>query len=269
MATFDFIEASSKGYKFLWDERRAIMRLAFPAAIIKFIGYILITTFDMEQNFLRHGLVLLPSFFVEGWLIAYLIRRALYNEALPFQLRAKKQTAETKESGPANPERYRLMRAGIAVYVLIWLTLSFVNGMTMNGMTSEVENIPEPSFETYLVAMALFALCMWLFRLVWLYVPVVMGYSITGFMRKAKGYTTSLYMVGAWLVCYLPFILLLMMLSDMALVVFPSESDDISKAYEFTMAAAKIIVNLASTVVASIAIAYGVQSMMNEGGHKK
>ena len=268
MAAFDFIEASSKGYKFLWEERRAIARIAFPAAIIKFISYILITGFDMDQNFLRHGLILLPSFFAEGWLVAYVIRRALYGESLPFQPHREKKW---------NPPPARFIHAGMAVYVLIWLALSFVNGMVMRavsvegveGAASDVQDIPEPGFGVYLFGIALLSLSMWLFRLLWLYVPVVMGYSIPAFIRRIKGYATSLYMVGTWLICYVPFILILMMFSDMALVAFPSESESVSKAYEFTMAAAKIIVSLATLVAASVAIAYGVQSMMDEGGEKR
>ncbi|GJL85464.1 MAG: hypothetical protein DHS20C02_12390 [Micavibrio sp.] len=264
MATFDFIEAASKSYKFLWIERQVIARLAFPAIIIRFISYILITTFGLEENFLRQGLILLPAYFAEAWLLAYLIRCALYNEDLPFRAPSLK-----KKLGPANPERYRFMRAGIAVYVLTWTILSCVNGMAMRSVVNGVEEIPEPTLEAYLVGMAAFAFGMWLFRLIWLYVPMVMGYSIVGFMRRIRGYTISLYMVGAWLICYVPFILLLMLFSDMALIAFPSETDGPSVAYKYVMAAAEIIANMASTIVVTITIAYGVESIMNAGDEKK
>lgn len=259
MATFDFIEASSKGYKFLWNERHAIGRFGLIAATVKFIGFIAITYLGLEQNFLRHGLVLLPSFFAEGLLVMYAIRRALYHEDMPFQPYAL--------ATAPHPDSSRLIWAGTIVYVLIWLTLSFVNGLAMTGVGApeggEIAE-PEPELKVYLMLTWLFVCAVWLFRLIWLYVPVVMGYSMKDYMRRIGGYRISLYMMGLWLVCYLPFVLLLMLFSDMALIAYPAaEGEGVSKTYEYVMAAAKIIANLATTVTASVAMAYGIASIMS------
>ncbi|HBR68922.1 MAG TPA: hypothetical protein DEA55_06060 [Rhodospirillaceae bacterium] len=258
MATFDFIEASSKGYKFLWEERHAIGRFGLIAAALKFVGFIAITYFGLEQNFLRHGLVLLPSFFAEGLLVMYAIRHALYNEDMPFQPHAR--------TSPASRDGMRLIWAGTIVYVLIWLTLSFFNGLAMmgTGAPDGGEVPPEPEFKVYLMLTWLLVCAVWLFRFIWLYVPVAMGYSMRDYLRRIGGFRISLYMMGLWLVCYLPFVLLLMLFSDMAMIAYPAaEGETVSKAYEYMMAAAKIIANLATTVTASVAMAYGIASIMS------
>lgn len=258
MATFDFIEASSKGYKFLWQERHAIGRFGAIPAVLKFIGFIAITYFGIEQNFLRHGLVLLPSFFAEGLLVMYAIRRALYNEDMPFQ-------PHVSAAAP-HPDSSRIIWAGTLVYVLIWLTLSFFNGLAMMGagVPDGGEVPPEPELKVYLMLTWLLVCAVWLFRFIWLYVPVVMGYSMRDYLRKIGGFRISLYMMGLWLVCYLPFVLLLMLFSDMALIAYPAaEGETVSKTYEYVMAAAKIIANLATTVTASVAMAYGIAQVMS------
>ncbi len=260
MATFDFIDSAAKGYKFLWDEKRAIVRLGFPVVLIKLVSFVLMTSSpEMQHNFLRHGLILLPTFFAEGWLLAHFIRRALYNEALPFQSRTAKKTSTTASSG-----RWRMIRAGTAVYVLIWLVLSFLGGLAKNHAPYEVEEIPEPSLETYLAVTVVFILLMWLFRLFWLYIPVTMGYSIPAFMHKARGYITSVYMAGTWVICYTPLFLVLMLVSDIALYLFPLESGQLPETYQFVMTAAGIVFNFLAMTAATIAIAHGVQTMMNE-----
>ena len=60
MASFDFVEAVSKGYKFIWEERVAVLSIALMPFVIKVLTFFAVTAFVDAQNFMRHGLLLLP-----------------------------------------------------------------------------------------------------------------------------------------------------------------------------------------------------------------
>ncbi len=263
MATFDFVEAAAKGYKFLWDERRTIVRLGLPPALVKFVCLISITSFDLSQNFLRQGLVLLPSYFAEGWLLAHLIRLALYDER-PFLLQSPK---DGKRDETLRRERPRAILSCIAVYVLIKLIVSFLSGLVLTGEAQEIregiiKEAPEPTLQTFLIGMTGLALTIWLFRLIWLYIPAAMGYPIAAFMRKIRGYITSVYMLGTWLICFLPVLLVLMVCSEILVYVAPGTLEDPSAVFRFFMTGAQVFIELVIAIVSSVGMAYGIRSIL-------
>lgn len=252
MATFDFIESSSKGYKFFWDERRLIARLALIPALLKFSCLILIEVLGISENFLRQGLVLLPAYFAEGWILAYLVRLFLYHQGVKKNIEVHNRT----------------IAAGMGVYVLIQLTQAFIFGYIAANAPEQPVPPPPPSLEMFLVAMIFLAVVIWAFRLLWLYIPVAMDYNLVDFMRKIRGYTSSVYIIGTWLICYLPPLMILIVCTELWAYAFPGNFENPDAPYKFVMRGLQVIVELSIGVIITIALANGFREVMDKTGDR-
>ena len=86
MAHFDFIESAMYGYRTTWNNRHMLLRLAALPFLVKLGCYAALLLLDMDDQYLRHGLILLPSFFAEGFLLAYVIGTVMAGQSLSTNL---------------------------------------------------------------------------------------------------------------------------------------------------------------------------------------
>ena len=253
MANFDFIEAASNGYQFVWEKRVQIARVALIPFVIKLVCFIGVTAFAEDENYLRHGLYLLPSYFAEGWLVIYLIRIALLNEAWPGSAAAAQLPVSHQKT----------MQVAVIVYVLIKLVMAFVAGYVLTAQAGAPE-MAEPSGASpymLLAVLALFAGMLWAFRLVWLYVPAALGYGLKGFLLKTSKFSFSLYLIGAWLLCFVPLALLLIMVSKVLSGIFPGVGDESSLMFIYSLTIVQAALELIVASISSVAIAHGIKSI--------
>ena len=273
MANFDFVESASKGYKFLWDERILILRLATIPFAIKLASFIGVTCIDFNENYLRHGLFLLPSYFVEGWLIMQLIRFAILGErgqANFIKANFIKANSTKDEINNQNDELFQARRrgilAGIIIYVISKLLLSFFSALIlMNVPTQETvasSNITDT--QSFIIGTAMLLVMIWGFRFVWLYIPAALDYSVSNFLHRIKSFTSSFSMIGLWLLSFVPIMLLLLTFSKILATTFPGVEEDIaSVTYRYGMAVVQGVLDLVIAIVSSIGMAYGIQSIYN------
>ena len=251
MAHFDFIESAMYGYRTTWNNRHMLLRLAALPFLVKLGCYAALLLLDMDDQYLRHGLILLPSFFAEGFLLAYVIGTVMAGQSLSTNLNS------------VNID-FRNVKAAMVVYVLVQLGLSFTVGSVMDGvnMASEQAAPASPSFGGFLFSIAALAFTIWAFRLVWVYVPMAMGISITAYLRRARAFSFSFYLLGCWLICFVPLGLLVLMVSQILSGFFSGDTESGSLGFSIIFAilqcAAEIIIGL----VSSLAIAYGIRQMI-------
>ncbi len=258
MARFDFIEAASQAYIFVWKERRAVAFLALPCLLVKLFCLALIEVLGVSDNFLRSGLVILPAYFAEGWMLAHLIRLALYGEYWPYR---------GDEEGDASKSRSRCILAGIIVYVLIDLILTGVSSFVVDAqMSSEGTSVTEPTMLHFLGALAAFITTIWAFRLVWLYIPAVMGYSMKQFLFVIKGYVSSFYMLGAFFVCLLPTLLILRVLFGGVLYLLPGGLDNPGMMAQAVILVVQVIVQTAIAIITTLGMTYAIRAMLYPQG---
>ncbi len=248
MAKFNFIDVSGEGYSFVWRERSMLMRLAALPVMIKITSFAVVYWLGFEDNFLRQGLVFLPSYFAEGWLLAYAIRMAVLGESW---------TA-------ASAERYRSITASMVLYVLIKIMMAVSVGSAMEGKDLTGKDVPpvESSGETLILSFILLVMLVWGFRFLWYYVPLAMGIKLSDFWRHSKSISTSFYMMGTWLLCFAPMVFVLLVLSGLMREIFPDVGDEFSGLYVGAMSVVQSIVELIILLVSSVAMAYGVSQMM-------
>lgn len=269
-ARFDFVEATSKGYRFVWHNRVLVGKLAGIPVLVKLGCLALIIALELSGNFLRQGLILLPSYFLEGWMLAYLVRTAIYDERGSSSLSGNQSQDEVFLR-----ERARAILAATLVYVLIKLVLSFSTGMVMDFQRSligengqSLHNIPDPSPGMMLVALALLGFFLWAFRYLWMNVSVALGYGFREYALKFRGGMISFYMIGTWLLCFVPFALVLVLCSELLLSVIPAQDGEPTALYRFLMTGVQAAVDTAISLVTAIAMAFGIREVM-DGKSKK
>ncbi len=262
MASFDFVECAAKSYRFVWERREDVLRLSAMVVAVKILLFVSFVVFDVHEDVLRQGLFLLPSYFLEGWVIAHLMIMALHHDDL---------NADQKSSilpGPETLEKH--IKASMIVYVLIKLILSFVTGMTYGGVQQLPDAPPpDPSLQTFFMAVMLIAFSIWAFRFLWIYIPVVMGRSVFEFLDTFKSFMSSFNFLGVWVMCFVPLVLLLLILSQaFGMIAGGLGFDEKSVVFGSGMAAIQALIDYLMALVSSIGIAYGVYSVF-KGENKK
>ena len=197
---FDFIGAASTGYRVAWTNRTSLLRLCLLPFLIK-VGCIAAILFMGFQNqILRHGLVMLPAYFAEGFLIAYVIRTIHVGGDL------KKDVKQARRY-------FDDVVAGMIAFVLIQLTLAFIVGYTISAMpetagTASAE--AAPAVEGFLIAFSALVFMIWAFRFAWLHLPLAMGIPLSSFLSRIQSFSSSIPMLGCWLAVFMPLLFLMM-----------------------------------------------------------
>lgn len=276
MNNFDFIDASIRGYKSVWDNRIVLARIAALPFFIKIGSFAVVLLMGLEMNFLRQGLVLLPSYFAEGFLVAYVIRVTISGQDIMGDVRA------------ARPFARDLMAATIT-YVLIKLTLAFVAGMTFlqsgaaalggasdDGAVSEgvsaeslsdasatASTIPEASPGMFFLMLGTLVFMIWAFRLMWLYVPIAMGRSAGAFLNRAPQYSLSFTMIGTWLLCFVPMGIVLMLIYEVLASALGHSLEAPSALLPVLLLPVQSSIEIVIALVSSVAMAYGIQQIFD------
>jgi hypothetical protein len=257
MAAFDFVESAAGGYRFVWQARETIMRLAAVPFALKIASFIAITALAIDNNILRQGLLLLPATFAEGWLIAQAIRLAIFDERWPMNL-----SGDRKKDMALMQVRARSISAATLIYVLTKLALAFVSAMMfMNMSTPTAADVPPPGPGMFFVGFAVLTLAVWSFRFFWLHIPAALDQPLRGYILKTRGYLASFCMLATWLLCYVPLFLLLFLAREILTPLLPPVDGEVSTAYTYAMVVVWAFVDSASALVSSLGVAYGVRAM--------
>lgn len=201
--SFDIIKATAEGYKFLWNRRKFIARLALLPVVVKFICFFTVINLDLESNLLRQGILFLPYFLLEGYLVCTLLRFAVYS---------KEEVIQPPGSGAFEyyKQRGRDIQAGAIMYTLIKLltTLFFAIMLSTAPAPLEEELVaeqPEVTFEAFFAMLVVFIALIWAFRLMWLNIPLTLGYNMKTYLRRVRGMSFSFHIFSVWVMCVIPF----------------------------------------------------------------
>lgn len=264
MASFDFVESASKGYSFFWRARLTILRLAVLPLFIKCLSFISLTALEMNENLLRQGLFLIPSYFAEGWLVIVLIRLAVLGE-----YKVPVLTGDAQEDSARIQDRSRLILAGTVVYVLTKMMLSFFMALFLEQKELYgPQQAPAQGMGSFIAATIILAILVWAFRFLWLYIPVALGRSIERFLDRIKPFMTSVYMLAVWILCFVPLALIFIVASQAATTVFPGTQDQISTPALYFIMCIQAFVELSVAAISSVSLAYGIQSLYDNTNTK-
>ncbi len=249
---FDFVRAANNSYITVWDNRAALLKLALLPLMVKFGCLAAILLLGFEGQILRHGLVMLPAYFAEGFLIAYTIRTVHAGVGISADLKEAKYY-------------FNDVIAAMIVFVLIQMAIVFLAGITLAEMPENIDQVEqyEPSLRIFVMAMLSFGLIIWAFRFTWLHVPVAMGINLSSFLKRIRLFSSSLPILGCWFLCFLPVAFVMVLVSRSAMFLLPQDGNVnmlSNLILFFIQGGFEMLVNL----ISAIAMSYGFKSLMED-----
>jgi len=260
MASFDIIEAAGKGYFLIWRERRYLIRLALVPVLLKFTCYMTVLGLGWQANMIRYSLVMLPRYFAEGWLFAHIIRLIFFQQRWPFR-----PSGNAVEDMRALEDRARGVTAGTLCYVVIKFISGGLLALGTLGVPAEgpaKDAVPlsaaEPGLLAFVVSVLLVFAAIWALRLMWLYIPAAINYSLIACLRKLNGFTSSLYLLGTWMICYIPLFFTTLLIMDVFMQGWQGQEDSFGALLSGYIANLfYIVVDTLIGMISTAGIAYG------------
>ncbi len=253
----DVVESVDYGYRFLWREQSYLMRIAAVPLVIKMICLLVLVGIGWERDFIRSALVMLPAYFAEGWMLAHLIRLVFYDQRWPFQ-----PTGDQAQDRMLLQDRIFGVTGGALFYVLIKFFLSGFMAFLAYVQVAVVQTEPitqgEPPPMAVAAAFLILMTTLWAFRFVFLYIPASAGLSVRSLVLHRKSFLISLQMLGMWLISFVPFAMLLLLLTS-GLV---GSGESVSVANRFLIIIIQSVCDTAIAIVSTMAIASGFRKML-------
>lgn len=260
MASFNIMEATSFGYRLAWRERRYLLYLAAVPILIKIVCHMTYIMLGWQGQLMRQALVMLPSFFADGWMLAHLSRLIFYDQRWPWR-----SSGDADKDRGVREERARGIMAGMIAFVVVeFLLAGFADGIYQLAAAGFWENADPSMPEAMAMAVAAAGL-LWIFRYFWFYIPAAIGYPLPEFSVAMRGFATSVYMLAVWTACFMPGAILY----QMTLAAFLPMEKDMGKGGEFFAAVSGAVFDTAIVIVSTAAMARAIRSMIEAWQQKR
>ena len=261
-SSFDLIEAVGRGYQFFWAQRMSILKIAVFPLLIGLACYAVLTLLELPETDLRQFIIMLPSYFAEGWMVVFLVRAVFID-------------GDYKPHAKGFLRADRNMQAGILLYALtkyilfggVAVLLHYF-GDVLEMLNEQATPDPDTSLKISIGIIAGAVVSISLFRFLWLYIPVAVGISLRRYVRAAAKSSTALQMFGIWLLCFFPFAITFLMLGSVILSPF-QDQDDLPLTIEIIVITIQMIFKIMINVATTVCMAYGIKSLMSDDSQLK
>lgn len=264
MKPLDVTASVDYGYRLIWVERHYLMRLAVVPMVIKFICLLTILSTGWDQQYLRATLVMLPSFFADGWMLSHLVRLVFLGQRWPFR-----PTGDAVKDDANLNDRAHGVSAGTLFFVVIQYLLAGVNAVMLtilSGMKAEMaanagQTAHEPSALAGFAALLFLAFSIWSVRLLFLYIPAAVGMRVRTIVNGPQNTLLSLQMLGVALISAIP----LMLLANGAANAFIPDGmkpADFTTTMRIVLVAWQVVINTVTYMITTASIAFGIKLMM-------
>lgn len=260
--SFDLVTCVGKAYQFVWAERAYLLRLAAIPFLAKLVFFaVAYSAFSGEGNLWRMTLIMVPAWIIEGWMLAHFVRLILLNQRWPFR-----PTGEREVDLPVLQTRYRGVMGGAVAFALIQLliggwfaTLLMFVPVDFNAPPSQTELTPQAA----VMACVLFGLALYAFRFLWLYVPAAVGADLrASATRLTQGLMISLRLLGVWLLCAVPVMVVMQLFLALALgLAGPDGAGGVAGAVSIV---AKVVLDLVKNLLCAATVAFAFHQLFGK-----
>ncbi len=268
MASFDFIEASSKALEFVWDKRAYLARVAVPVVYVKVACILMVFVMNAQQAYLLTGILTMPGVVLEALFVIGVLRFYLYNESIFIWGKATPVPEGREDVTPYRGPLTRLqsIQAAIAIYLLIKVVLTAIVNASLD-YASKISEMKEaapvaepsdPSFAVFVIMALWITFLVWTFRFLWLFIPPTLGLSVRGVLKHIRGLESSVFMVAAWMTCVIPVGMVMMMSMGVGVSIFGEGTPATIVLNALLQAGFEVII----LAVSAIAITYGFREMI-------
>ncbi len=260
MASFDIIDAAGHSYQLAWRERDYLYRLALAPVFLKFVILSALLLLDVERNFLWQAVLMLPAFLVEGWFIAHVIRLVFFGERwLPLL------GYQNEEKPVNNAARLRGIKSCAVSYALIKFLLSGSLEFAARTGVSEIEPGQEMQDADILFMLVLLFTMIYGFRFIWIYVLLAVNAAKKEIIRIFSSFGISFYLIGAWLLCFIPPLLIMVGLTGIVLGEHAFD-DSLPFTTKILVVLLQSVFDTLITLLTTIAVAFGFHAVLTGKG---
>lgn len=250
MASFDIIHIVGKAYKTTWAERRYLLPMLMLPFVIKLGCYTVLASFDDNKSLWWSGIILLPAFFFEGWLLSHWVRTIMTGgvHRWPFRISGNeaKDRVEIQSRG-------RGIMGGTVAYVLLNFLMSGYYAFLLPYIPTDMDpQHPDPNVAMVGVVMIITTLL--LFRFLWLFIPLSMNLSLNHAIEKLKPMNLTFKMIGVWMICVIPAFVTLQLFSELILSASPDAG---SNAFSNTAVLVfRIVIDMVKNLIVTAGMAF-------------
>jgi len=262
---FDMIESSGIGYHYLYHEREYLLKLIALPFVIKFLTTLVLSLFGENISYFSACLVIIPSLFAEGWLLAQVIRSFAFNERWPMML-----SGETDADKAKLLNRQTSIIAAIVTYVLVHMIFYAVQSALMispedfellatlsNG--GELPADADISYMPIFLGLGLvFTLIFW-FPLIWLHIPAAANIYFKDFYMTIVKQRMALRIIGCYIICLMPFLAALAIIRNVIVTAFSIDLAEKSLAETVFLGSISEFTSLLVGIVSTVAITHGIR----------
>lgn len=252
-APFDITDNAVQAYRQIWAERHYLLRLAIVPVLVKFVCAVVVMSLNIESELLLQGLAYLPSYFTEGWMLAHLVRLVFLEQRWPFR-----PSGDNVADEALLRERFRGVMGGMLTYVLAsFLLAGFMHLFMMSG-TYGASDKGSANIVGFMISLVLMGRMLWGFRLFWAFVPAALNYPVRDYLYALGGMRSSFYMLGTWLISFLPIVFLYLLFASFIMGMIGVLSAEM----KFVFALGQIVAETASMMVSTVGIGFAIRAMM-------
>lgn len=281
MAAFDVTDSAMKGYSLIWKERRYLVRLAVFPILIKFVCSMTVMMNGYDFDFVKQALLMLPSYFADGWVMSHLVRLIYLDQRWPFR-----PSGVPEKDIAMLRDRAGGIMAGTVFFAVIEFLKTGLTGLLV--MTAPPGSLPEsgkPAGPAHpgsadgssmadvaaqaqsspLMAVAgivMIIVTIWMVRYLWLYIPAAAGFSGRAYLKRVGGFMGSVRLLGAWLICSVPVLFGFVILANILLVpLLGYGPQGLSPFGEFVMNALRVVIVMISTMITTAGMALVIRNL--------
>lgn len=266
MASYDVTDSAMRGYKLVWDERAYLFKLAIFPLFIKFVCVMTVIINGFEFDFVKQALLMLPSYFADGWVMSHLVRLIFLDQRWPFR-----PTGQPQQDMEMLRDRAGGIMAGSVCFALLEFLKTGLTGIMFaaampQGMVSTPVLMPPPestppSLYTALAGIGMIVVTIWMVRYLWLYVPVAAGFPGREFLRRVGGMMGSIRLLGVWMICSIPLLFAFMLIASVFLGgIAPGQA--VPPVLDFIINIIRVIVIMLTTLITTAGIGFVIREMM-------
>lgn len=266
MASYDVTDSAMRGYKLVWNERAYLFKLAIFPLFIKFVCAMTVIINDFEFDFAKQALLMLPSYFADGWVMSHLVRLIFLDQRWPFR-----PTGQPQRDMEMLRDRAGGIMAGTVCFALIEFIKTGLTGIMMMaafppGHVPGQLPVPEadpPSLQTALMGIGMIVVTVWMVRYLWLYIPAAAGVPGRAYLKRVGGMMGSIRVLGVWMICSIPLLFGFMLLASVFLSGVQPGSD-VPPAIDFVMNSLRVTVIMLTTLITTAGVAFVIRGMFED-----
>ncbi len=258
---FDLVTCIGRAYQTVWAERRYLLRLAAVPFLLKIILFTIGYSSGGDENILRLSIIMVPAWIIEGWMLSHFVRLILLDQRWPFR-----PSGNREQDLPLLQSRYRGVMGGAIAFALTQL---IVGGWFAALMTVVPVSLDDPTSDITLtsqqaaVACILLGLAIYFFRFLWLYVAAAVSVPLRPIAaRLSPGLMTSIRLLGLWLICSVPaMVVIQVMIGALLMIAGPESAGDVVMVISIV---AKVVLDIVKNLLCAAAIAYAFQGIFGK-----